>query len=212
MDKKINVVLADDHLIFCQSFKILLKSIPFVEHVYVAHNGAEALAVIRERHIDLALLDVRMPVMDGLKASVFILKDHPSVKVISMTLFDADETVLDMLRVGPHGILLKESTDYTALEIAIKVVLNGRNYYPEEVKALLSNNIQLLKETSCTEFTLRQHDVLRLTCRGKTAKEIATALDLSPGSVENYRKELLRKSKTRNVAELVAFAFRNGIV
>jgi DNA-binding NarL/FixJ family response regulator len=212
MDKKINMVVADDHKIFCQSFKMLLKSIPFVEHVYVTHNGAEALAVIRERHIDLALLDVRMPVMDGLKAADFILRNHPSVKVISMTHFDADATVLDMLRVGPHGILLKQSTDYTTLEMAIKEVLIGSNYYPEEVRALLSNNIQSLNEPSRTQFTPREHEVLRLTCRGETAKEIANTLVITSGSVENYRKELLRKSKTRNVAELVAFAMRNGIV
>ncbi|MCW5909666.1 MAG: response regulator transcription factor [Cyclobacteriaceae bacterium] len=212
MNNGINILLADDHKLFCQSFQALLRQISFVQHVYIAHNGAEAIDLIRKHHIDVALLDVRMPVMDGLEAAGFILQNHPKIKVISMTNYAEDATILDMLRVGAHGILLKEISYNNAVETAITEVMNGRNYYSEEVKRMINVYIKSLNESSRTRFTPREFDVLRLTCKGETAKEIAKALNLTHGSVENHRKELLRKSKTRNVAELVSFAIRNGIV
>jgi len=212
MIDKIKILVADDHRLFCQSFKTQLEQITFVQNVFLAYNGAEAIDLIRKHHIDVAILDVRMPVMDGLEAAAQILKQHPTVKVISMTLFAEEATILDILRIAPHGILLKELADYEVVEMAIKEVLKGNTHYCEEVNQTVTKNIKALNDPSLTRFTPREFDVLRLTCKGETAKEIATSLDLTTGSVENYRKELLRKSKTRNVAELVFFATKNGLV
>ena len=206
------MVVADDHKLVCVSLGALLKTIPFVNQVHLAHNGKEALAIVRQHPIDVALLDVRMPVVDGLQAAEYILREHPSTKVISMTMFSKDDTLLDLFRLGVHGILLKENADFTHLTLAITEVVAGRKYYNKDVLQMIEQNIHQLKEPSRTHFTLRELDVLRHTCNGKAAKEIAEALTLNTTTVEDYRKEMLRKTQTRNVAELVDFAHRNGLL
>jgi DNA-binding NarL/FixJ family response regulator len=210
--KKIDVVVADDSKMFCESLAALLEKVPAVGRVYVAYNGKEAIEVVRKYAVHVALLDVRMPVMDGLQAAEHILKEHALTHVIGMTSFDEEATLLDLLRVGVHGILLKRSANLTELSAAISEVTRGGKYFNEEIRHIVDQNIHRLKVSSRTRLSHRELDILRLTCSGKVAKEIAVALDLSTGSVENYRKELLRKTNTKNVAELVNFAHRNGLL
>lgn len=210
--KKLSVVVADDSKMFCESLAALLEKIPNVHRVYMAYNGKQALEIVREQQVDLALLDVRMPIMDGLQAAEIILKDHAPTCVIGMTSFDEEATLIDLLRAGVHGILLKRSANRIELTTAINEVMNGRNYYHEEIRHVVDKNIHRLNVSSRTQFTARELEILRFTCSGKVAKEIAVALELSTGSVENYRKELLRKTNTKNVAELVTFAHRNGLL
>lgn len=210
--KKLSVVVADDSKMFCESLAALLEKIPNVHRVYIAYDGKQALEIVRQHQIDLALLDVRMPVMDGLQAAEIILKDHAPTCVIGMTSFDEEATLIDLLRAGVHGILLKRSANRAELTTAINEVMNGRNYYHEEIRHVIDKNIHRLNVSSRTQFTTRELEILRFTCSGKVAKEIAVALEVSTGSVENYRKELLRKTNTKNVAELVTFAHRNGLL
>lgn len=210
--KKLSVVVADDSKMFCESLAALLEKIPNVQRVFIAYDGKQALEIVRQHQIDLALLDVRMPVMDGLQAAEIILKDHAPTCVIGMTSFDEEATLIDLLRAGVHGILLKRSANRAELTTAINEVMNGRNYYHEEIRHVIDKNIHRLNVSSRTQFTTRELEILRFTCSGKVAKEIAVALDVSTGSVENYRKELLRKTNTKNVAELVTFAHRNGLL
>jgi DNA-binding NarL/FixJ family response regulator len=211
-EKKLSVVVADDSKMFCESLAALLEKVPKVHRVFVAYDGKEALEIVRQHPIDLALLDVRMPVMDGIKAAEIILKEDTSIKIIGMTSFDEEATLLDLLRAGVHGILLKRSANRAELATAINEVMNGRNYYHEEIRHVVDKNIHRMNVSSRTNFSPRELDILRFTCSGKVAKEIAVALELSTGSVENYRKELLRKTNTKNVAELVTFAHRNGLL
>ena len=210
--KSINAVVADDHKLVCVSLSALLKTIPFINHVHQAHNGQEALTIVRQHPIDVVFLDVRMPVMDGLQAADYIIKEHPSIKVISMTMYSKDDTLMDLFRLGAPGILLKENADFSHLTLAITEVMAGRKYYNMDMLRMIEQNIHKLKEPSRTHFTPRELDVLRHTCNGKAAKEIAEALTLNTATVEDYRKEMLRKTKTRNVAELVSFAHRNGLL
>ncbi len=212
MSKSINIVIADDHKLTCESLGALLKTLPFVNHIHLAHNGEEALAFVRHHPIDVALLDVRMPVMDGIQAAECILREHPSIKVISMTMFGNDATLLDLYRVGVHGIILKENANFTHLTLAITEVIEGRKYFNKDVILVLDHNVNQLAEPSRTHLTPRELDVLHHTCNGAVAKEIAKCLKIRVGSVENHRKEMLRKTKTKNVAELVNFAHRNGLL
>ncbi len=211
-ERKMNVVVADDSKMFCESFAALLEKLPSIHHVYKANNGKEALALFRSYHVDVALLDVRMPLMDGLEAAEVILKDYPATKIIGMTSFEEETTLLDMLHVGVHGILLKRSATMAEVSLAIAEVMAGRNYFNSEIRELIDHNINRLTEPSRSKFTPREMEVLRLTCEGIAAKGIALQLGLSTATVEDYRKEMLRKTNTKNVAELVAFAHRNGLV
>jgi DNA-binding NarL/FixJ family response regulator len=153
-----------------------------------------------------------MPILDGLQAAEIIRKEHSATKVIGMTSFDEEATLIDLLRAGVNGILLKRSANRAELTEAINEVMNGRNYYHEEIRHVVDKNVHRLNVSSRTHFTPRELEILRFTCSGKVAKEIAAELHLSTGSVENYRKELLRKTNTKNVAELVTFAHRNGLL
>ncbi len=207
-----HVVVADDSRMFCESFAALLEKLPNIQHVYKAYNGQEALDLIRKYHIDVALLDVRMPVMDGLEAAEVILKDYPATKIIGMTSFEEETTLLDMLHAGIHGILLKRSATMAEVSLAIAEVMAGRNYFNAEIRELIDRNINRLTESSRSKFTPRELEVLYLTCQGIAAKGIALQLGLSTSTVEDYRKEMLRKTNTKNVAELVAFAHRNGLL
>ena len=159
----------------------------------------------------MAILDVRMPVMDGIQAGKIIVKEYPLVRVISMTMYDNEPTLLTLLRAGVHGVLLKNSTEYTNIEKAIRQVMTGGSYY-EEVQWLLDKQINPLAAQHNNHFTPRELEVLRLTCKGKVAKEIANTLNITTGTVENHRKEMLHKTKTKNVAELVSFVTLNGIM
>ena len=211
-EKKITVVVADDSKMFCESLAALVEKVPNVSKVYMAYDGKQAVELVREHHADLVLLDVRMPVMDGLQAAEIILKEHASTNVIGMTTFDEEATLIDLLRAGVHGILLKRSANRAELTVAITEVMKGGNYYHEEIRHVVDKNIHRLNVSPRTRLTPRELEILRFTCAGKVAKEIAAELSLSTGSVENYRKELLRKTNTKNVAELVTFAHRNGLL
>lgn len=210
--KKWDIVVAEDLKIVCMALGLLLEQVPNVNHVYLSYNGEEALSILNKHPVDLALLDVRMPVMDGLQAAKVILKDYPAMKVIYMTAFGQVATILDMFRTGVHGILQKELTDYTHLTNAINEVMKGNTYLSEEVRKVVESNRGQLMEPSRTRFTQREFDVLRFTSQGDAAKEIAHKLGITVGTVENYRKEMLHKTKTKNMAELVSFAIGNGIL
>lgn len=211
LDKKWNVVLANDHKLVCEAFGKAIALIPCIGRIHLANNGQQTIDLVSKNQIDLVLLDVRMPVMDGIQAGKHILKEYPLVRVISMTMYDSEDTLLTLLHMGVHGVLLKNSTEYSNIEKAIHQVMGGGKYY-EEVQWLLDKQMTSLEGPSNNHFTPRELEVLHLTCKGKVAKEIADALNISTGTVENHRKEMLHKTKTKNVAELVSFVMLNGIV
>jgi DNA-binding NarL/FixJ family response regulator len=191
---QMNVVIADDHKLVCQSLEKGFRSFAFIKNIHATYNGKDAISIIENNKIDLALLDVRMPIMNGLSAATHILRNHTNVKVICMTMFREEPTILDLVRVGVHGILLKENSDLTDVENAIARVMSGKMYLSEGIQNIVSENIHKLREPSRLHFTPREIDVLKLTCMGKVAKEISVELGISCGSVQNYRKEMLHKT------------------
>ena len=211
-ERKLNIVVADDSHMVCESLAALLEKMPATNKVYLAYDGKEAVDIVKQHPIDLALLDVRMPIMDGLQAAKIILKEHTTVKVIGMTSFDEEATLLDLLRIGVDGILLKRSANLEEITKAINQVMEGKKYYNADIQQLVNKNLNKFEEPPRTHFSPRELEILRLTCEGKACKEIAVLLDVSVGFIENYRKEMLHKTKVKNGAELVAFAHRNGIV
>jgi DNA-binding NarL/FixJ family response regulator len=127
--QKWNVVIADDYVMVCQSVAAILRTLPFIDKVYTAHNGRETLDVVERHPVDLALLDVRMPVMNGIQAAKHILADHRSVKVLAMTLYSEAPTIIELLQTGVHGILLKADSGLESIELAITTVMNGGHYH-----------------------------------------------------------------------------------
>lgn len=204
-------LVVDDHKMVCTAIAALVEKSMSVARVFTALNAQEALALIKNNHIHAALIDARMPGISGLALAVTILKEHPTTKVIGMTSFDEDETVIEMLRTGMHGILLKRNTAGPEISQCLTEVLAGRNYYTPEVQARLAKNgYDLLKPR--LRFNKRESEILHLICEGQSTKQIAERLHLKDTTIEDYRKEMLRKVNAQNTAELVAFALRNGLL
>lgn len=205
------VLIVDDHELVCESVAALFEKSALVEKVFTAYHAAKALELINNHRIHAAFIDARMPEVSGISLAKTILKEHPSVKVISMTSYDEDDTIIEMLGCSPHGILLKRNTSLAEIDVCLQEVEDGKIYYtPEVQKRLNQNGYDLLKTP--VRFSKRETEILHLICKGQSTKQIALALQLQETTIEGYRKVMLQKSGTKNTAELVSFAHRNGLL
>lgn len=182
-----------------------------VGKTFTAYDAARALEMITQHRIHVAFIDARMPKVNGITLAKTILKEHNSIKVIGMTSYDEDDTVMEMLSCGLHGILLKRNTDGPEIDLCLTEVLGGRTYYTPEVQLRLGQHgYDRLKAPA--RLSSREMEILQLICQGYSSKQIAASLQLQESTVEDYRKVMLQKSGTKNTAELVNFAHRNGLL
>ncbi len=206
-----HVLVVDDHKAVCQGLAALISNLEIISKIYTAFNAKEAIAIVNAHKIDVALIDARMPQTSGVSLAERILNEYPSTKIIGITSFDEDETIIEMLQTGMHGILLKRNTDRSEINHCLLEVFAGRKYYTPEIQIRLSNNDYNLTK-SIKKFTYREQEVLQLICAGEPSKGIAEKLQLKDSTIEGYRKEMLKKTATKNTAELVSYALRNGLV
>mgnify|MGYP005841374827 CR=1 FL=1 len=213
-DRKIDIVITDDHKLFRKGMASLLEDFDFVENIYEAGNGVELLSILDEAKSlpDLILLDLQMPEMDGMVATVKIRKKYPDLKIIILTMQDDEQIILHMIQQGVNGYLMKNA-DPDELEIAIKSVLLKEMYFPENISKLVYGSLNEKKNKwKISDLTGREYEVLNLICKEFTANEIAQKLNVSPRTVEGYRTKLLDKTGAKNIAGLVVFAFKNRLV
>jgi DNA-binding NarL/FixJ family response regulator len=211
----LQVMVVDDHKIFRIGMVSILQAIPGVRKIYEAENGAKAVEQVASHSIDVVLMDIRMPVMNGLEATSLILKSKPGVKVVALTMFDDSEFLSEMFNRGASGYLLK-NTDAEEIQDAIETVLAGESYFSRDItEAMLT---QLLSVQQAPRFhdgtfvpTGREKQILKLICDGLSAREIGETLGISPRTVEGHRSRILYKTNCRNIAELVKYAIRNGL-
>jgi len=195
----------------CDSMAALIEKSAGVGKAYTAYDAAKALEIINQHRIYVAFIDARMPRVSGISLAKTILKEHPSIKVIGTTSYDEDDTIIEMLGSGLHGILLKRNTDRSEIDHCLQAVLGGRIYYTPEVHLRLGQyGYDRLKTPA--RLSSREMEILRLICQGHSSKQIAVSLQLQETTVEDYRKVMLQKSGTKNTAELVSFAHRNGLI
>ncbi|MHC1703816.1 MAG: response regulator [Tenuifilaceae bacterium] len=204
----IRIIIVDDHRILRDGIKALLKEMKGVELVGEASNGLELISLLKNCQVDLILMDIKMPKMNGIEAAREALKINPSVKIIVLSMFDDFSYYDSMIQLGVHGFLLKES-NYNELEKAIESVIDGRPYFSQE---LLLNLIKAKKENSQIQITSREKDVLTLICKGLSTSEIADKLFLSVSTIEKHRSELLVKTDSPNSTALAVFAIKNNLV
>ncbi len=214
-EKSITVAIADDHNLFRKGIISLLEENPKVKVVYEAGNGAELLHLLNnpDTFPDVVLLDIEMPVMDGMEAQKKIKKLYPEMKVIILTMRDDEQFILYMISEGVNGYLLKDA-EPEELEKAIEKVVVNDFYFPDSMAKLLVRNIGRKRPVNheLPEFTERELEVLELICREHTATEIAEKLSISPRTAEGHRSNLLEKSGSKNIAGLVVFALKNNLV
>ncbi len=211
----IRVLVADDHGVVREGIRHVLQGEPGFEVVAEAANGADAMTLAESLRPDVVVLDISMPGESGLKLAARIRHRLPETRVLMLSMHDHPEYVLESVRAGAHGYLLKE-TAATELRRAIRAVDEGEAFYSPPIARRLSDAVrgELARERRTNDLgTLspREREVLQGIARGQTNKEIAAALGISHRTVETHRESLMRKLRIRTVAGLTRFALETGI-
>jgi DNA-binding NarL/FixJ family response regulator len=211
----IHIVIADDHELFRDGFKVMAAKFPEVQLIGEASNGKELIAMVEEKHPEVVLTDIKMPVMDGIEATKQLMAQYPSVHIIALSMFDEENLIIDMLEAGAKGYLLKNAGKEDIIE-AIKAVNQERTYYCKQTSAKLleliaSSRFNPHKKIQKPEFSERETSIIQLICDQKSNKEIADILTLSIRTIEGYREKIQEKMKVQNTAGIVVFAIKNGI-
>lgn len=211
----VKVLLAEDHGLVRAGIRSLLQKLSWLEVVGEASNGREALALIRSHHPDVVLMDIAMPELNGLEAAARIRKEHPNTRIIILSMHASEEYVLQALRAGANGYLLKDAST-AELELAIQAVVKGENYLsPVVSKHVVSGYVRRVggESGSSTEpLTPRQREILQLIAEGNSTKQIASKLNISIKTVETHRTQLMDRLKIHDIPGLVRYAIRIGLV
>jgi DNA-binding NarL/FixJ family response regulator len=208
------IMLADDHLLVRAGLKKLLESTPNVDVVGEADDGLTLVTLATQLQPDVVLMDIAMPGLNGLEATARLLKILPQTRVVILSMHQNEEYVRQALRHGAAGYLLKDAAP-AELEHAIKAVLHGETYLsPAVSKGVLSDYVQRLRgdDQPGELLTSRQREVLQLVAEGHSTKEIARRLDLSIKTVDTHRSQLMKQLDIHEVAGLVRYAMRMGLI
>jgi DNA-binding NarL/FixJ family response regulator len=209
----IRVVLADDHALVRAGMRSLLNGMSRVEVVGEAASGEEALELAAREKPDVVLMDIAMKGISGLDAAARMRERQPEVRVVILSMHAGEEYVLQALRAGAVGYLLKDAAT-GELELAIRSVMRGESWFsPAVSRQVVEGYVQRVGGESAAEvLTTRQREVLRLVAGGKSTKEIAFDLNLSVKTVETHRAQIMERLGIRDVAGLVRYALRTGLV
>jgi len=208
----IRVVLADDHALVRAGMRSLLGAMAQVQVVGEAASGEEALALAERERPDVVLMDIAMKGMTGLQAASRIHEQHPGVRVVIMSMHAGEEYVLQALRAGAVGYLLKDAAT-GELELALRSVMRGESWFsPAVSRQVVEGYVQRVGGEAADVLTPRQREVLKLVAGGKSTKEIAFDLNLSVKTVETHRAQIMERLGIRDVAGLVRYALKTGLV
>lgn len=214
-EQSINVFLVDDHQIIRDGIRALLHGVEHIHIVNEASNGVQALRLIRSSpgNIDVVIMDISMPEMDGIEASQKILKEFPHIRILALSMHDEDYYIASMLKKGALGYILK-TTGKSELVNAISKVANGQSYFDQQSSSKLLDILSDKRKNSGAKdnkLTLREKEVLSLIAEELTNNEIAEKLFLSPRTVDTHRRNLLQKLKVKNTAGLVKYALTHNL-
>lgn len=210
----ITVVLADDHTLVRSGIRALLERFEDVEMVGEAANGREALELVEKHRPDIVLMDIAMPELNGLDAARRIRRRYPTTRVLLMSMYDHEAYVAEALAVGAAGYVLKDASA-AELDIAVHAVARGESYLsPAVAKRIVEGEVPTRGEGAIglQRLTPRQREILQLIAEGNTSKEIARKLELSIKTVETHRTHLMERLDIHDIAGLVRYAIRVGLV
>ncbi|PXX95742.1 DNA-binding response regulator [Marinifilum breve] len=206
------VIIVDDHKMFRSGLRFLLSNIPNITVIGEASNGKEFLEMAENETIDIALMDINMPEMNGIEATRIAMEKYPDLKVIVLSMHGEEEYYDQMLEAGVKGFLLKNS-DADELIAAIEAVLAGKSYFSQELLVNILDQKRLQKlRTDAVKLSSRELEVLKLICDGYSNAEIAEQLFISHRTVDRHRANLLSKTGCKNSTSLVMYAVKNKIV
>ena len=204
----IQIVLADDHDLVRSGIKALLSTVEGVQVIAEARNGNELLALLESVKPDVVMTDISMPGMDGITAIAEIHARHPDVRVIVLSMYDTVDFVKRAVANGACGYLMKDAPPFE-LEQALRSVMATGSYFSAAVAQRL---LQPSEPTVDDELTQRQVEILTLIAQGKSAKEIAFELGLSPKTVDVHRARIMERLRLNDIASLTRYAVRKGLV
>lgn len=209
--KKLNICIVDDHKLFREGLKLLLSERDFVNRVYESSNGKEFIDGVGWHEADVVLMDISMPVMDGIDATERAVMLCPDIKIIALSMYGDEEYYRKMLDAGVKGFLLK-SAGIEKVEDAILQVASGEEYFSEELLENINYTSSSKEENNDIELSKRELEILYHVCRGLSNQEIADKLFISKRTVDKHRASLLSKTGSRNTAALVMFAIKNQMI
>jgi len=213
---KIRVLLADDHGIVRKGLRFLLENRPGTEVAGEAADGREAVRLAEELQPDVVVMDIGMPQLNGIDATVQILKRNPRIGVIVLSVHSDESYVARALTAGARGYLLKDSAEADLVR-AVEAVAQGKPFFsPVIAQTLLEDYVRNMQQRGLQDsydlLTDREKEVLQLLAEGKTNKEVAVLLEVSPYTVETHRTRLMQKLNLHNTAEIVLYAVRKKII
>ncbi len=214
--KPIRILLADDHNVLRDGLRLLLERQPDFVVVAEASDGREALRLVEEHRPDIAVMDIAMPVLNGIDATKQITTSGTATAVIMLSMYHDESYIIRALNAGARGYLLKDSLK-ADLIAAVKSVSQGHSYFSQKIRSLLQEDYfrqmaDKQKTDSLELLTARESEILQLAAEGRSNKEIAQLLNLSLHTVETHRGHILQKLNLHTVPELILYAVRKGII
>ena len=212
----IRVIVADDHTVIRSGLKLMLGREPDVEVIGEAADGRQAVDLAEKLRPDVVVLDVAMPILNGIEAARQIAAKLPKTRVVILSMHSDEGYVLKSLKAGARGYLLKDSAESDIIN-AIRAVNEGKAYFSPEISRLLADDyVRQLRQRDVDDsyelLTTREREILQLLAEGKSNKDISSLLDLSPYTVETHRSKILQKLNLHSLPELILYAVRKRII
>lgn len=205
---KIRVLLVDDHPLVLDGIRSRLEEVDTIDVIGEACNGEEALLIAARENPDVVVMDINMPVLNGIDAAIRFRDELPNIKLLMLSMHDSREYITNVIKIGAKGYILKDVAS-TEMIAAIQAVYAGKTYYSSGVTDILLNENNRKKEIPLTD---REKTILRLLAEGNSNKHVARELDISVRTVETHRRNVKRKLEIKTSAGLVKYAIEHGIV
>ncbi len=215
--EEINVFVVDDHQIFLDGIVSLLDDEPNIKIVGTAHNGKEAIDRIKSTKVDVVLMDINMPEMDGIEATKQLKKTNPDIKILMLTMHSEARFIKECLEIGAKGYVMKNISKDDLLK-AIETVYQDKSYLDQNSQEKLISSMSNAEEDNrnydelAAQITQRELEILQLIALGLTSQDIANKLFISKNTVETHRKNMLAKLNVNNTAALLKIAYKKGLV
>lgn len=203
------ILLADDHELCRVAVKNYLLGLKLASAVLEAKNGNEVIEILAFQKVDLLILDMKMPELNGYEAAELALKANPSLKILIVTMYDEPSLIMNFIDLGISGYMLKSDSD---LYGAVNAVMEGKFYYTKNLEDAIKKAQYSIDIPAPVTLTLKEKKILPLIAQGRSSEEMAELLSLKKNTIESYRKDLIEKFKVSNSSELVDYAHRTGLL
>ncbi len=213
MEDSIKVLVVDDHELFRKGVTMVLRKMNNVEVIGEAENGKEFLAMLNSHKPDVVFIDIKMPIMNGIEATEIATNRFPGIKIIALSMFGEEEYLHKIINAGAKGFLLKNSS-ISEIERAVNLVYNGKNCYSDDLLGYFTSKFinKKSKQDDFIRLTNRELEVLELVAKGLSNAEIADALFISKRTVDGHKANLISKTGSKNVVDLLIYSIKEGLV